>query len=93
MTGYDFHPEAEADLDEIWGYIAAGNVNTADRVMAHSQRALENLVPFPNQGHKWPDLTTRPVRIKWVRDHLIAYAPDEKPLRVIAVMHATAALA
>ena len=23
MTGYDFHPEAEADLNEIWGYIAA----------------------------------------------------------------------
>ena len=87
MTGYDFHPEAEADLNEIWGYIAADSVNAADRVMADIHRALENLVPFPNQGHKWPDLTTRPVRFKWVSDHLIAYAPDEKPLWVIAVMH------
>jgi plasmid stabilization system protein ParE len=25
MTGYDFHPEAETDLDEIWEYIAADN--------------------------------------------------------------------
>jgi plasmid stabilization system protein ParE len=24
MTGYDFHPEAETDLDEIWEYIATG---------------------------------------------------------------------
>ena len=47
MTGYDFHPEAEADLNEIWGYIAAENVNAADRVMANIHRALENLVPFP----------------------------------------------
>ena len=63
MTGYDFHPEAEADLNEIWGYIAADSV--------------------PDQGHKRPDLTTRPVRFKWVRVYLFAYAPDEKPLWVI----------
>ena len=87
MTGYDFHPEAEADLNEIWGYIAADSVNAADRVIADIHRALENLVPFPHQGHKRPDLTTRPVRFKWVRGYLIAYASDEKPLWVIAVMH------
>jgi hypothetical protein len=23
MTGYDFHPAAETDLDEIWEYVAA----------------------------------------------------------------------
>ena len=77
MTGYDFHPEAEADLNEIWSYIAGDNVNAADRVMANIHGALENLVPFPEQGHKRPDLTMRPVRFKWVRDYLIAYAPDE----------------
>jgi plasmid stabilization system protein ParE len=26
MSVYDFHPEAERDLDEIWEYIAAANV-------------------------------------------------------------------
>jgi hypothetical protein len=34
-----------------------------------------------------PDLTNRPLRFVRVRDYLIAYAPDEKPLWVIAVMH------
>ena len=29
MTGYDFHSEAEIDLDEIWDYIAAENVNAS----------------------------------------------------------------
>ena len=48
MTGYAFHPEAEADLNEIWGYIAGDNVNAADRVIANIHRALENLVPFPD---------------------------------------------
>jgi len=87
MTGYDFHPEAETDLDEIWEYIVADNVSAADRVIADIHQALEGLVPFPHQGHRRIDLTRRPLRFKRVRDYLIAYAPDEKPLWVIAVMH------
>jgi len=87
MTGYDFHPEAEIDLNEIWGYIAADNVNAADHVIADIHQALESIVPFPHQGHTRPDLTTRPLRFKRVRDYLIAYAPDETPLWVIAVIH------
>ena len=49
--------------------------------------AIRALVPFPDQGHKRPDLTSRPLRFVLVREYLIAYAPDEKPLWVVAVMH------
>jgi toxin ParE1/3/4 len=87
MTGYDFHPEAVVDLDEIWGFIAGDNPNAADRVVADILTTLDNLVSFPKQGHKRPDLTTRPLRFILVREYLIAYAPDEKPLWVVAVMH------
>jgi plasmid stabilization system protein ParE len=55
--------------------------------MAEIFEAIRGLVPFPNQGHQRPDLTSRPLRFTLVRDYLIAYAPDEKPLWVIAVMH------
>jgi plasmid stabilization system protein ParE len=87
MTGYDFHPEAETDLNEIWDYIAAENSAAADRVSAGIRQALDNLAPFPHRGHRRPDLTRRPLRFIRVRDYLIAYAPDEKPLWVVAVMH------
>jgi toxin ParE1/3/4 len=87
MTGYDLHPEARADLDEIWEYIRADNLDAADRVIAEILSAIRALVPFPGQGHKRPDLTARPLRFILVREYLIAYAPDEKPLWVIAVMH------
>jgi len=87
MTGYEFHPEAENDINEIWGYIAADNVKAADRVIADIHHPLDALLPFPHQGHRRTDLTSRPIRFKRVRDYLIAYAPDEKPLWVIAVMH------
>ena len=87
MTGYRFHPEAERDLDEIWEYIAAADINAADRISADIKRALQNLVKSPHAGHRRPDLTSRPLRFIRVRDYLIAYAPDEKHLWVIAVMH------
>ena len=44
-------------------------------------------VHFPDQGHRRPDLTSRPLRFTFVHEYLIAYAPEEKPLWVIAVMH------
>jgi len=49
--------------------------------------AIDALVPFPRVGHKRPDLTGRPLRFISVREYLIAYAPEKKPLWVVAVMH------
>jgi plasmid stabilization system protein ParE len=45
------------------------------------------VVPFPHSGHRRPDLTAAPLRFVSVREYLIVYAPDEKPLWVIAVVH------
>jgi plasmid stabilization system protein ParE len=87
MTGYDFHPEALADLDEIWEYIALDSLDAADRVIAEILTAIGNLVSFPSVGHKRPDLTSRPLRFIVMREYLIAYAPDEKPLWVVAAIH------
>jgi plasmid stabilization system protein ParE len=86
-AGYEFHPEAETDLDEIWEYIAADNIDAADRVISEIHEALEYLVPFPRTGHRRSDLTGRPLRLKRVREYLIAYAPEENPLWVVAVLH------
>ena len=87
MITYDFHPEARLDLDEIWQFIGGDNVAAADRVIDEIVAAIDALVPFPNQGHRRPDLTSRPLRFTLVREYLIAYAPDEKPLWVVAVIH------
>ena len=87
MTEYGFHPEAAADLDEIWEFIAADNLDAADMVIEEILDAIAVLVPFPDQGHRRPDLTSRPLRFTNTRDYLVAYAPDEKPLWVVAVIH------
>ncbi len=87
MSGYALHPEAFTDLDEIRDYIAQDSPDAADRVIADIFDRLRALVPFPHQGHRRPDLTSGPLRFTRVRDYLIAYAPDERPLWVIAVLH------
>lgn len=85
MKPYDFHPEA--DLNDIWDYIAKDSPDVADRVTDEIVSAIEALVPFPNRGYTRPDLTSRPLRFIVVRDYLIAYAPEGKPLWVVAVIH------
>jgi toxin ParE1/3/4 len=87
MSRFVLHPEAYADLDEIWEYIAADNQNAADRLLEEIHDTIQSLATFPYQGHNRPDLTSRPLRFHSLRDYVIAYVPDEKPLAVIAVLH------
>jgi plasmid stabilization system protein ParE len=86
-SGYALHLEAYADLDDIRNHIAQENPDPADRLMLEIFDAIRDLVPFPRQGHRRPDLSSRPLRFILVREYLIAYAPDDKPLWVVAVMH------
>jgi plasmid stabilization system protein ParE len=87
MSGFVLHPEALADIEGIWEYIAADNPDAADRVREEIYRALLSLTASPHQGHWRRDLTSRSMRFQLVRDYLIAYAPDERPLIVVAVLH------
>jgi plasmid stabilization system protein ParE len=66
MTGYDFHPEAVIDLDDMWDFIAGDNPDAADRLIAEILAPVDKLVSFPKQGHKRPDLTSRPLRFALV---------------------------
>jgi len=58
---YDFHPEAALDLEDIWEFIADDSPVGANRVIANILDTIEKLVPFPNQGRRRPDLTSRPL--------------------------------
>ena len=87
MSGYAFHPEAFEDLNEIWEFIAQDSVNSADRVVEQIHEAIRSLTATPHQGHRRSDLTSHPLRFWRVHSYLIAYAPDERPLLVIAILH------
>jgi plasmid stabilization system protein ParE len=87
MKAFVFHPDALKDLDEIWEYIATESIDAADRVIDEIYDAIKSVVPFPYIGHQRPDLTTRPLRFQTVREYVIGYAPDEKPLAIISILH------
>jgi len=87
MSGFVLHPDAITDIEEIWGYIAADNRSAADRVLTEIHTAIVSLVQFPHVGHSRSEITSRPLRFHAIRDFLIVYAPDEKPLVVLAILH------
>jgi plasmid stabilization system protein ParE len=62
MRGYEFHPEAEVDLDAIWEYIAQDSLEAADRFTTQSRRPLKRLSRFLNSGDRRLDLSVRPLR-------------------------------
>ena len=59
MSGFELHPEAYTDIDDLWEFIAEDSIAAADRVREKIYDAIEALVPFPHQGHRRTDLTTR----------------------------------
>jgi plasmid stabilization system protein ParE len=62
VSVYAFHPDAFADLEETWEYIARDNIDAADRVLADIDTVLRTLAASPHIGHRRPDLTARPLR-------------------------------
>lgn len=87
MTGVALHPEALADLDEIYGSLAEYSPSRADRMIHEILDRIEAIVPFPRQGFRRPNLTSCPLRFVLVKEYLIAYAPEKTPLWVVAIFH------
>jgi plasmid stabilization system protein ParE len=69
MTGYALHPEAYNDIDEIREYIANDSPDAADRVVRDIFDGVRALVPFPHQGYRRPNLTSRLLRFELVREY------------------------
>jgi plasmid stabilization system protein ParE len=89
MNEYELHPETFADLEDIRAYIAEDDPDAADRLITEIFDRIRALVKSPHQGYRRPNLTSRSVRFVLVGNYVIAYAPDKKPLRALAVFHAS----
>ncbi len=84
---FPLHPGAAQEITDIWEFIARDHPLAARRVREEILETIRELVPFPHMGHRRSDVTSRPLRFQSLRDYLIAYIPDEKPLVVLAVLH------
>ena len=86
-VGAALHPDALADLEEIREYIARDSLDAADRVITEIFEELRSISRFPNAGHRRPELTSRPLRFRRAGEYLIAYAPEERPVWILGVLH------
>ena len=90
MAAFRFTPDAVADLDDIWRFIASDNRAAADQAEEAIFAACEALATNPFQGHVRPDLTKPPVRFRTLPSHtnyMVVYRPETIPLRVLRVLY------
>lgn len=84
-SGYILSRDADADLDDIWEYIAADSVDAADQWIDKLFEAFEALSRTPRIGHAREDLTLRPVLFWAVGAYLIIYRVRAEGVEIIAV--------
>jgi plasmid stabilization system protein ParE len=85
VSGYVLGTAVEFDLDDIWEYIAADNIDAADRWIGKLFDAFENLGQTPGMGHRREDLTDCPVLFWPVGAYLIIYRAERRPIEIVAV--------
>lgn len=89
MSDFILAPVARADLHEIWDYYASElqNVEVADRIRDELFAGFENLAQTPGMGHYRSDLVAEPLRFWRVRDYLIIYRSEKRPIEIVRVLH------
>jgi plasmid stabilization system protein ParE len=86
MADYFYSPQARLDLLEIWEYIAADDLDAADRIEQEIQENISKLANNPGLGHLRRDLTSKPVRFWAVYSFLVIYDPNTQPLEIVRIL-------
>ena len=78
--------QAEADLDELWAYIAANHPDAADRMVDAVLEGGRMHVRFPNIGQNRDE--SRPgLRCFVVSPYVVFYRPMEDTIEVLRILH------
>lgn len=88
MSGYRLTESAEADLDEILGFIAERDgINRALHVYEAFTKAFERLADAPGIGTRRPPMTGDAVRWWPVFSFLVVYDAEREPIDILRVIH------
>ena len=79
-------PQVEADLDEIWLFIAADNPDAADRLVDRIGGVFQLLQENPQAGRQRPELG-RGVRSFAVGNYVVLYLALQDAVHVVRVLH------
>jgi toxin ParE1/3/4 len=85
MNQYRVSPEARADLDEIWRYIAQDNPEAADKYIRAIISRFPTLAAMPLLGRERPEIAPE-LRSFVVGHHVIFYRPMENGVAIARVL-------
>jgi toxin ParE1/3/4 len=77
---------AEADLEDLWAYIAADKVDAADRIVDAILETSRMHVRFPGMGRRRDDLMPG-LRCFIVSPYVVFYPPIEDTIEVLRILH------
>jgi plasmid stabilization system protein ParE len=88
MSGYTLTQSAEADLDDVLGFIAdRDGVGRALHVYEQFVEPFEYLASFPGTGIRKPLLTDNAIRWWPVFQFLVVYDAERTPIDILRVIH------
>jgi toxin ParE1/3/4 len=80
-------PDASADLDAIWDYIARDSPSAADRVLDELNERFLLLTQYPEIGELQPTLADGKYRRFAHRNYAIYYRPIDDGIVLVRVLH------
>ena len=88
MSGYILIPGAQEDLADIRDYhLEEAGHRVVRRMLVEFVETFKFLARTPGAGHKREDLAEdRPILFWPMRDYLILYKPETKPLQIITIV-------
>jgi len=79
-------PQAEADLDDIWWYIAEDSPKNADKFLDLIQKKCELIADFPSLGESCDELIDGLLSFP-AGNYIIFYFPLEDGVDIVRVIH------
>jgi plasmid stabilization system protein ParE len=85
-VGYKLTGPAQADLEQIWRYIARDNIQAANKVSEKFEEYFRLIGDKPHIGHKREDLTNKNLKFISVYSYMIAYKAETEPVQIIRIL-------
>lgn len=82
-----FSHQFRDDIDDIWSYIAADNIEAADRFIDSFEPVYHILADHPNIGRLWPELKAG-LRSFPHKSYSIYYFPTDDGALIFRDLHA-----
>jgi toxin ParE1/3/4 len=86
MIGYRLDPNALADLDAIYEYVAARNLSAADRLMDTFRTRFKLIASHPLLGQLQPELAPD-LRSLVVGSYVVFYRVTDQEVQIARVIH------